>query len=132
MSTPKTDKMVFVFGSNEIGAHGAGAAKFAQLHKGAIFGKSYGHYGNSFAIPTKDEIIESMPLDRIQMYVAGFLAYARGHKKMKFQVTCIGCGLAGLKHADMAKLFVNAPSNCYFDELWRPYLGDHHNYWGTW
>ena len=124
-------KMVFVFGSNEAGIHGAGAAKFAYEKKGARYGKGYGHYGDSWAIPTKDIDVGPMPMDRINDYVTGFLAYARGHKKMKFQVTCIGCGLAGLKHADMAKLFVNAPSNCYFDELWRPYLGDHRNYWGT-
>ena len=130
MSTPKTDKMVFVFGSNEVGAHGAGAAKFAQLHKGAIFGKSYGHYGNRFAIPTKDEYIVTMPLDRIRQYVEGFLAYAKGHRKVNFQVTAIGCGLAGYKHEDIAPMFRMAPSNCYFDIQWEPWLGKDLNYWG--
>ncbi len=124
-------KMIFVFGSNESGIHGAGAAKFAYEKKGARFGKCYGHHGDSFAIPTKDEFIETMPLERIQQYVEGFLAYAAGHRKLEFQVTCIGCGLAGLKHKDIAPMFKNAPKNCYFDELWRPYLGDSHNYWGT-
>ena len=87
----KTDKMIFCFGSNEIGVHGAGAAKFAYEKKGARWGKSYGHYGDSFAIPTKDEYIETMPLDRIKQYVEGFLAYAKGHRKVHFQVTAIGC-----------------------------------------
>lgn len=124
-------KMVFVFGSNESGIHGAGAAKYAYEKKGARWGKCYGHLGDSFAIPTKDEFIETMPLERIQQYVEGFLAYAKGHRKVNFQVTCIGCGLAGLKHKDIAPMFKDAPSNCYFDELWRPYLGDDHEYWGT-
>lgn len=124
-------KMIFVFGSNESGVHGAGAAKYAYEKKGARFGKCYGHHGESFAIPTKDEYIETMPLERIKQYVDGFLAYATGHRKLKFQVTCIGCGLAMLKHEDIAPMFKNAPKNCYFDELWRPYLGDDHNYWGT-
>lgn len=124
-------KMVFVFGSNESGVHGAGAAKFAYEKKGARWGKCYGHHGDSFAIPTKDEFIETMPLERIQQYVQGFLAYAKGHRKLTFQVTCIGCGLAGLKHEDIAPMFKNAPKNCHFDELWRPYLGDDHEYWGT-
>lgn len=123
--------MIFVFGSNEAGIHGAGAAKIAVDKHGAVWGKSYGHYGDSFAIPTKDEYIESMPLDRIEQYVQGFLAYAIGHRKVKFKVTCIGCGLAGNKHADIAPMFRMAPGNCSFDELWRPWLGDDHNYWGT-
>lgn len=123
--------MIFVFGSNEAGVHGAGAAKFAYEKKGARWGKSYGHYGDSFAIPTKDEYIESMPLDRIQQYVQGFLAYAKGHRKLTFQVTCIGCGLAGFKHEHIAPMFRMAPSNCKFDNLWKPWLGDDHHYWGT-
>ena len=124
-------KLIFVFGSNEAGIHGAGAAKFAHKHKGARYGKSYGHIGDSFAIPTKDTEIETMPLDRIQDYVTGFLAYARGHRKLAFQVTCIGCGLAGYKHKDIAPMFLNAPQNCHFDENWREFLGDSYNYWGT-
>lgn len=124
-------KKIMVFGSNESGIHGAGAAKFAYEKKGARFGKCYGHHGDSFAIPTKNEFIETMPLERIQQYVEGFLAYAAGHRKLEFQVTCIGCGLAGLTHEQIAPMFKDAPKNCYFDELWRPYLGDSHNYWGT-
>lgn len=122
---------IFVFGSNEAGIHGAGAAKFAHQHHGAIYGKSYGHYGNSFAIPTKDVIIESLPIERIEMYVQGFLAYAYGHKKIKFQVTAIGCDLAGFKDKEIAPLFSGASSNCYFDDRWRLYLGSSANYWGT-
>jgi len=75
--------------------------------------------------------IMTLPLDRINDYVTGFLAYARGHRKLTFQVSCIGCGLAGLKHSDIAPMFKNAPANCQFDEKWRPYLGDAFTYWGT-
>ena len=127
-------KKILVFGSNEAGIHGAGAAKVAYEKHGARYGKSYGHYGDSFAIPTKDEIIESMPLDRIQMYVAGFLAYARGHRKLNFQVTCIGCGLAGFTDEQIAPLFLDAPSNCLFDTKWKPVFDKHGfnpQYWGT-
>ncbi len=124
-------KTVFVFGSNEAGVHGAGAAKFAYEKQGARWGKSYGHHGDSFAIPTKDEYIETMPVDRIRQYVEGFLAYAKGHRKLKFKVTAIGCGLAGLKHEQIAPMFRMAPSNCSFDTRWEPWLGKDHNYWGT-
>ena len=124
-------KKCFVFGSNESGIHGAGAAKFAYEKHGARFGKSYGHHGDSFAIPTKDEYIETMPLKRIEQYVQGFLAYASGHRKLTFQVTRIGCGLAGYTDSQMASLFKGAPINCQFDEKWKQYLGTDYTYWGT-
>lgn len=124
-------KKIFVFGSNDAGVHGAGAAKFAYEKKGARWGKSYGHHGDSFAIPTKDENIETLSLHRIQLYVDGFLAYAMGHRKLDFQVTRIGCGLAGLQDKDIAPMFASAPMNCTFDELWKPYLGEAVEYWGT-
>ena len=124
-------KMIFCFGSNEAGIHGAGAAKFAFEKKGAQWGKSYGHYGDSFAIPTKDELIETLTLGHIHAYVDGFIAYAYGHRKLEFQVTCIGCGLAGYDHKSIAPLFIDAPPNCLFDEAWKPWLGEGVRYWGT-
>lgn len=124
-------KQIFVFGSNDAGIHGAGAAKIAYQKHGARWGKSYGHHGDSFAIPTKDENIETLDLDRIKGYVDGFLSYAAGHRKLTFKVTRIGCGLAKLDYNDMASLFKDAPDNCLFDEQWRQYLGNTKNYWGT-
>ncbi len=124
-------KMVFTFGSNEAGIHGAGAAKTAYEKHGARWGKSYGHHGDSWAIPTKDDQIQTMPLSRIQDYVKGFLAYARGHPKLTFKVTQIGCGLAGLQAKDIAPMFKLAPKNCRFNEAWKPWLGEDYNYWGT-
>lgn len=125
-------KSIFVFGSNEAGIHGAGAAKTAYSVHGARWGKCYGHYGDSFAIPTKDEYIKTMPLERIQRYVQGFLAYAEGHRKLTFQVTRIGCGLAGLKDADIAPMFNFASKNCSFDTQWGAYMiVAQRSYWGT-
>uniref|UniRef100_A0AAU6VZ10 ADP-ribosylglycohydrolase n=1 Tax=Pseudomonas phage Arace01 TaxID=3138526 RepID=A0AAU6VZ10_9VIRU len=124
-------KSVFVFGSNAAGIHGAGAAKVAWKQHGARYGKGYGHHGDTFAIPTKDEHIETLPLPRIEQYVQGFLAYAKDHRKLTFQVTRIGCGLAGYKDKDIAPLFKDAPLNCQFDEAWKPFLGDAYTYWGT-
>lgn len=121
-------KAVFVFGSNEAGIHGAGAALFAYNKRGARYGMGYGHSGDSFAIPTKNEDIRTLPLDMINAYVCGFLAYATGKRKLKFMVTRIGCGLAGYKDEDIAPMFVGAPLNCIFDEKWRPFLGDDYDY----
>lgn len=127
-----TNKTVFVFGSNEAGIHGAGAAAEAYKKHGARWGFSYGHIGDSFAIPTKDqEIREALNYYHIKGYVQGFIAYADSHPELTFKVTRIGCGLAGLVDEDIAVLFENAPSNCQFDEKWRPWLGDVRNYWGT-
>ena len=125
-------KTIFTFASNEGGIHGAGAAKTAYEKYGARWGKSYGHYGNSFAIPTKNELIETIAdVTRIYGYINGFIAYAKGHRKMIFQVTRIGCGLAKLDESIMAEMFIGSPKNCLFDEKWRKYLGDDYNYWGT-
>jgi hypothetical protein len=122
---------IFVFGSNEAGIHGAGAAKFAYTEFGAKYGKGYGHYGQSFAIPTKDMELKSLQISKIQLYVGGFLAYAHAHRKQTFQVTRIGCGLAGFTNQAMAPLFLTATKNCQFDEKWREFLGDQFTYWGT-
>lgn len=124
-------RRIFVFGSNEAGLHGAGAARTAQEKFGAIYGKSYGHYGDSFAIPTKDMLIETLPLSVINQYVQGFLAYADAHYKREFKITQIGCGLAGYKPADIAPLFRNATKNCLFDTAWQPYLNRTARFWGT-
>lgn len=48
------DNVVFVFGSNPEGRHGAGAAKVARLSFGAVYGQGEGLQGNSYALPTKD------------------------------------------------------------------------------
>lgn len=124
-------KVIFCFGSNEAGIHGAGAAKIAYKEYGARWGKCYGHYGDSFAIPTKNENIETLPLVMVRRYIDGFIAYAYGHRKLKFKVTQIGCGLAGFRNTEIAPLFRDAPTNCEFDGAWRLWLGEGRAYWGT-
>lgn len=122
---------VFVFGSNEAGIHGAGAAKTAMEKYEMPYGKSYGHYGNAFGIPTKNERIQTLDLNVIHLYVNGFIAFAMGRPKLTFKVTRIGCGLAGYNNMDIAPMFRGAPKNCQFDEAWRVWLGDTYTYWGT-
>lgn len=126
-----TKDMIFVFGSNEGGIHGAGAALYAHKIKGAVWGKGVGLYNMSYAIPTKDASIKNtLSLTSIQKYVDQFIGFANIRKDLKFQVTCIGCGLAGHWHEDIAPMFQKAPDNCFFDYLWQPYLTDKH-YWGS-
>jgi hypothetical protein len=123
--------MIFVFGSNEAGVHGAGAARTAREHHGAVLGHGFGPAGNSFAIPTKDWQIFSLPIETVKFYVDRFIIYARLHPQYIFQVTAIGCGLAGFRHDVIAPLFKYAPQNCQFDSAWEPYLGPKKAYWGT-
>lgn len=113
-----TTNAVFVFGSNLAGRHGAGAAKFARMNHGAIYGRGTGRQGNSYAIPTKDLALKTLPLNKIQHYVAEFLAYARQNPELIFEVTKIGCGLAGYSESDIAPMFASAPTNCALPDGW--------------
>ena len=96
---------IFVFGSNESGIHGAGAAKLACEKFGAEYRKSFGIQGQSFAIPTKDKNIETLPLYKVNHYVKLFKQFALNNDDLKFFVTEIGCGLAGYTIKDIAPLF---------------------------
>ncbi len=137
---PERRDMIFVFGSNTAGVHGAGAARTALLQHGAKWGEGEGHVGDSYAIPTKEgfksgEIRATLPILTIAHHVNNFIQYARANPQLKFQVTQLGCGLAGLKPEHIAPMFMKAPENCYFDHAWRPHLperkGDDYRYWGT-
>jgi len=96
---------VFVFGSNEAGIHGAGAAKTALDKFGAVLGQGFGPQGQSFAIPTKNWKVSTLSIIFIQQYVVRFLMYADYHPELKFYVTEIGCGLAGYEPEDIAWMF---------------------------
>lgn len=110
---------VFVFGSNLAGRHGAGAALYARRHYGAVYGQGVGRQGNAYAIPTKDSALRTLLIDRIAEFVADFLDYARSHQDEQFQVTRIGCGLAGYTDAQIAPMFEHAPANCILPLGWR-------------
>jgi hypothetical protein len=114
---------VFVFGSNLAGIHGAGAARFAVINHGARYRQGKGLQGNSYAIPTKDHHINTLPLSDIQEHVDVFIIFAQEHPEMEFEVTRIGCGLAGYTDSDIAPMFKGAPVNCKLPEGWREYHG---------
>lgn len=111
--------MVFVFGSNLAGIHGAGAALYARNNHGAIYGQGIGLQGNSYGIPTKDRNIKTLPLNVIEKHVNDFITFAKANYEMTFQITKIGCGLAGYKSSDIAPMFKDAPTNCYLPEEWK-------------
>ena len=121
--------MIFVFGSNLSGIHGAGAAEYAHRMHGAKMGVGEGPQGSSYALPTKGIKISFMPLADVAMHILNFKEFAMRNPDMDFQVTQVGCGLAGFTKEQIAWLFKSSPSNCYFDMEWQPILGDSHNYW---
>lgn len=124
-------QMIFVFGSNLSGIHGAGAAKAALRHYGAEWGVGEGPTGQTYALPTKGHRITEISIEEIQGYVLNFLLYAYSKPELDFQVTAVGTGLSGVPHAVMAEMFQKAPDNCYFDTLWKEHLGEDRKYWGT-
>ncbi len=109
---------IFVFGSNLAGIHGAGAARFAVLHHGAVLGQGVSLQGGSYGIPTKDLNIQTLPLAVIAGFVTDFLNFARSRPDLTFYVTPIGCGLAGYKRAQIRPMFEGMPENCRFAETW--------------
>lgn len=126
--------MIFVFGSNEAGHHGRGAAKLAYEKHGALWGLGFGPANFTFAIPTKDWRIGPLELDSIEHYVRRFIVYARQNPNQTFMVTAIGTGLAGHRHDVMATMFKYAPENCQFDTKWQPFfdaMKKKKTYWGT-
>jgi hypothetical protein len=108
--------IIFVFGSNLAGRHGAGAAYEAHQRWGAVMGKGVGLHGNSYAIPTKDHQIQTMPVEAIAPYVTAFVEFAARNPEMSFLVTAIGCGLAGHSPDDIAPLFAGATENVFLSE----------------
>lgn len=113
--------MIFVFGSNLAGRHGKGAALCAVRDHGAKYGQGEGFQGQSYAIPTKDARLKSLPLERIKNGVDQFLAFARSRSDLRFQVTRIGCGLAGYTDEQIGPLFKHAPENCDLPLEWIQY-----------
>ena len=121
--TQPNELEIFVFGSNLAGIHGGGAAKAAFASYGAIWGRYSGLSGRSYAIPTKDENIETLPLQAIKPYISAFVELTHCTPDKRYFVTRIGCVLAGYADSDIAPLFIGANrANCNFPEEWAQYL----------
>lgn len=113
---------VFVFGSNLAGIHGNGAAYFARHIHGAEIGVGEGRTGNTYAIPTKNEKLQSLPLTKIGEHIQRFLEYAETSSEI-FEISRIGTGLAGYADQEIAPFFKAAPPNCVLPKEWGEMLG---------
>jgi len=109
---------IFIFGSNRAGRHGAGAAWFAYKELGAKLGVGEGMTGRCYALPTKDENVETLPLSEIKKHIDNYYDFVIKAPSLVFLTTKVGTGYANLKIEDIAKLFQSYtwPSNVIFPQ----------------
>ena len=117
--------MIFVFGSNLAGRHGKGAALYAARKYEAEYGVGSGRTGNAYAIPTKDERLRTLPMEQVSKHIEEFCKYAAENHSEQFELTPVGCGLAGLDPIQIKKTFqyYGLPSNVYLSRSWLEYVG---------
>ena len=121
--TKLPDGHYFVFGSNEAGRHGKGAALTAKNCFGAVYGQGEGEQGRSYGITTKDASLRSLSLDEIRENVRIFLQHAINHPHKQWAVSRIGCGLAGYRDEQIAPMFKGHSQNIYLlEESWKEFM----------
>lgn len=113
--------LIFVFGSNLSGRHGAGAAKEALMVHGAIYGQAEGHQGFSYAIPTKDRHLKPLSLEEINVYVQRFLTWNANNPDKPLYITAVGTGFSEYPHAAIAPMFKGI-KNAWLPEPWRKFI----------
>lgn len=125
---------VFVFGSNLMGDHAGGAAKFARQHRGAMHAIGQGFMeawrsaplgnasGKCYALPTMAKIGVPLTLEDVKSAVTLFKVFAYVREDLEFFVTPVGCGIAGFRHEDIAPMFADAPMNCVLPQEWQSIL----------
>ena len=122
--------VIFVFGSNPEGRHGAGAAKIARTQFGAIYGQGEGLQGNAYALPTKDlqvkdnNALRSIAPGQIVTNIRTLYACARENPDKKFMIAyrnTYSRSLNGYTGIEMIRMFLAAgpiPENIYVSEEW--------------
>jgi hypothetical protein len=114
--------LTFVFGSNLSGCHGAGAALHAKRAFGAQYRVGEGLTGQAYALPTKatPAVDDTLPLTDVLARIETFKQVAATTPDRVYQVTRVGCGLAGLGEFEdiIRDAFMDAPSNCLLPGIW--------------
>lgn len=98
---------------------------FAKRHFGAEEGNGCGPQGLSYAVPTKDEQLRPLKLERIAQFVTKLLGDATNDPDGYYYVTALGTGLAGYTHEQIAPLFAHHPPNVLLPAEWDAILYDH-------
>lgn len=124
------NNIIFVFGSNPEGRHGAGAAKIARLYFGAIYGQGEGLQGHAYALPTKDLRVtenrgfRSIPPAKIKDNIRKLYECARQHPDKKFCIAYRNTyerSLNGYTGFEMMQMFIDAgpiPDNIVVSQEW--------------
>ena len=116
----KDDPRIFVFGSNLLGIHGAGAAAYARIELGAESGIGEGLTGRTYALPTCYRPGEPITLQELAVYIYNFFEYAEEHPELTFFLSKIGCGIAGFEETDVAYIVheLLVPANVHIPPDW--------------
>lgn len=101
---------IFVFGSNQAGRHGAGAAKTALDRFGAVYGEGEGLFGQSYALPTLDKNFNKLDIITLKQGIQRFLRCVKETPEKEFLLTKVGCGLAGYSENYIIGVFAYAIS----------------------
>lgn len=113
------DEPVFVFGSNLAGRHGRGAAADARDQYGAEYGCGEGFTGHAYALPTKDERIESLSLEKVLGNIDRFVDFANCNPGVMFRLSAVGTGLASQPDDKVRDhVLKNVPANVLLPGRW--------------
>jgi len=118
-----TTRVIFVFGSNTHGIHGAGAAKWARTHYQAEQGVGIGHTGWAYALPTKHTPYETIRLNEIELWYTSFLDDIADSPNL-YYLTPVGSGLAGYSLTEIAEATIlkhGYPDNVVLAHTWGVY-----------
>jgi len=110
---------IFVFGSNQLGAHAGGAARLAKEEFGAREGVGEGLTGQSYAFPTLTANFEKVSRASLEASRDRLFAAALQHPDKTFLLTKVGCGIAGFTEDEIRPLFTSAPANVVLPEDWQ-------------
>jgi len=132
---------VFVFGSNILGHHGSGSARYAYDNGIAEYGVGQGFgYAQSespmvclsYALPTLSAPGQVLSLHQIRAAFEMFIVTAVAFPEWTFYLTAVGTGVAGFSHEQIARTFVLAcsrqeffiPTNIIFPPEWSTWIED--------
>ena len=127
---PASD-IIFVFGSNPEGRHGAGSAKVAHDIFGAQYGVGEGLTGSSYALPTKDLRVtknygyRSISPEDITKSICKLYETARSMPEKRFMIAYRNLpnvqtlnGYTGWEMMQMFKSAAPIPQNIVFSKEW--------------
>lgn len=113
-----TPNLIFVFGSNRAGRHGAGAAHHAVQYHGAVYGIGEGLQGHSYAIPTLGHRLEAIPFPDVAAACERFVLFAEENQGLTFDLTRVGTGLARIPEPMMRHALRDCPLNVLWPIGW--------------